>query len=103
MQVSTLSELNKLVESKPTVVDFYANYCPTCLQMLPVVEAVAAKFQGKINFVKVNVESAPELVDYLKVLKVPCLIAFKDGKPMARYHQILNKAQLTEFVEQNLL
>lgn len=102
-EISKLSDLENLTKSKPTIVDFYANYCPTCLQMLPVVEAVAAKFQGKLNFVKVNVESAPELVDYLKVLKVPCLIAFKDGKPMARYHQILNKAQLTEFVEHNLL
>jgi thioredoxin reductase (NADPH) len=101
-EISTLSELNELIESKPTVVDFYAKYCPTCLQMLPVVEAVSAKFKEKINFVKVNVEFAPELVDYLKVLKVPCLIAFKDGKPLARYHQILNKAQLIEFVEQNL-
>jgi thioredoxin reductase (NADPH) len=102
-QISTLRELNELIESKPTVVDFYANYCPTCLQMLPVVEAVSEEFKDKINFVKVNVEFAPELVDYLKVLKVPCLIAFKDCKPLARYHQILNKAQLIEFVEQNLL
>ena len=102
-EISTLCELNELIESKPTVVDFYAKYCPTCLQMLPVVEAVSSQFKDKINFVKVNVEFAPELVDYLKVLKVPCLIAFKDGKPLARYHQILNKAQLTDFVEQNLL
>lgn len=102
-QISTVAELNELIKSKPTVVDFYANYCPTCLQMLPVVENVSGKFKDQLNFVKVDIESAPELVDYLKVLKVPCLIAFKDGKPVARYHQILNKTQLNEFVEQNLI
>jgi thioredoxin reductase (NADPH) len=102
-QISTIAELNDIIKSKPTVVDFYANYCPTCLQMLPVVEDISVKFKDQVNFVKVDIESAPELVDYLKVLKVPCLIAFKDGKPMARYHQILNKPQLKEFVEQNLI
>ena len=71
--------------------------------MLPVIESVAQKYLEVINFVKVDVESAPELVDYLKILKIPCLIAFKDGKPIARYHQTLNKAELNSFIENNLI
>lgn len=103
LQISSKKELEELINSKPTIVDFYANYCPSCLQMLPVIESVAQKYLDVINFVKVDVESSPELVDYLKILKIPCLIAFKDGKPMARYHQTLNKAELNSFIESNLI
>ena len=102
-QLKTKSELDELIKSKSVIVDFYADYCPSCLQMLPVIESVAQRYLGKVEFAKVDIESAPEIVDYLKVLKVPCLVAFKDGKPIARYHQVLSKSDLIMFIDNNLV
>lgn len=83
-----------------TVVDFYAPWCASCKHMLPIVETVAARFEGKATFVKVDVAEAKEIAESLKVKNVPWLLVFKDGKEVARTNQIMSKRQLSTYVSQ---
>lgn len=83
----------------PVVVDFFAHYCPPCMRMLPIFEAVAHEYVGKIKFVKVDTEIGVELVERFFVRKIPCLIVFKDGQLVARYNGAMNKDELTSFIE----
>jgi thioredoxin-like negative regulator of GroEL len=64
--------------------------------MLPIVDSVAAKLEGKVKFFKVDVnkKSAKDLVRHLSVPKVPYLIVFKDGQQAALYTTALSRPEL---------
>jgi len=66
------------------VVDFFAEWCMPCVMMAPVVEDLADKFKGKINFLKANVDENSSLSNKFKVMSIPTLIIFKDGKEVDR-------------------
>ncbi len=66
------------------VIDFYAEWCMPCLMMAPITEELAEKFKGKIKFMKVNVDENQKLSKKNKVMSIPTLIIFKDGKEIDR-------------------
>ncbi len=84
------------------ILDFYADYCPSCLHMLPAYEAVAGEYVGQVEFAKVNAEKAIDLVAKFYVERVPCLLVFSNGKLIGRYNQAMDKNELREFVNQFL-
>jgi thioredoxin 1 len=64
----------------PVVVDFFATWCPPCKTLAPIFDKVAGGFAGKIKFVKVNTDDAPELAVEFGIRGVPSLLFFKGGK-----------------------
>ena len=54
-------ETNVISSEKPVFVDFWAEWCGPCRMVGPVVEELAVDYDGKVNFVKVNVEQACEI------------------------------------------
>ncbi len=64
----------------PVVVDFYADWCPPCRRLAPVLESVAKEFDGKVAFMKVNVDNAPALSESYGISSIPTLLFIKaDG------------------------
>lgn len=88
--------------NKPVIFDFYTEYCPSCLQMMPVVEAVAWELQNKAVFVKVDALKARPLAEKLVVPTVPTMLVFKNGALVARTQDVMNRQQLLNLVEQYL-
>ncbi|MEC9416800.1 MAG: thioredoxin domain-containing protein, partial [Thermoproteota archaeon] len=54
-------ETDVLNSDKPVFVDFWAQWCGPCRMVGPVVEELAGDYDGKVNFVKVNVDNAQEI------------------------------------------
>lgn len=100
--INSLEDFKKEVANSPipVVLDFWARWCPSCLRMLPVVELVAGRFEGKIKFVKVDFAQVPALAEQLQVAKVPALVVYKQGEVVARYFDVMNKSEMTEFLQQ---
>ena len=73
-------EAEVLKATTPVVVDFYATWCGPCKTLAPILDQQASAFTGKIKFVKVNVDEAPDLSKRFQVQGVPTLLFFKDGK-----------------------
>ncbi len=81
----TNGEFEDFVKEGTVVVDFFAEWCMPCLMMAPVIDELAEKFKGKINFGKVNVEDNQEIAKKFEISSIPHLILFKDGKPTEHF------------------
>ena len=64
----------------PVFVDFWAEWCGPCRMVSPVVEELAGEYDGKIKFVKVNVDEANEIASKYNVFSIPTLALFNKGE-----------------------
>ena len=77
-------EINVMSSDKPVFVDFWAAWCGPCRMVGPVVEELAGDYDGKVNFVKVNVDKANELASKYNVFSIPTLILLNRGEIIAQ-------------------
>ena len=99
--LESIDDFKNQVEGKKglVIIDFYADYCPTCMQMLPIFNVIAHQYADRVGFFKVDVEKAVPLVEKFHVPKVPCLLAFKDGALIARYNTVMTKPELIQLLD----
>jgi thioredoxin 1 len=83
----------------PVLVDFWATWCAPCLKLMPVIEELAQKYNGKVKFGKVNVEHAPQIAQKFGIRSIPTLLIFKNGKIMAQ----ITGAQPKKNIEEKIL
>ena len=68
----------------PAVVDMWGPQCAPCLALLPQVEALAASYEGKIKFGKLNVAENRRLCVNLRVMSVPTFLFYRGGEQASR-------------------
>ncbi len=64
----------------PVLVDFYADWCGPCKMMMPVVEKMAEKYDGKIKVGKVNSDDEGSLAGKYNIMSIPSFLIFKNGE-----------------------
>jgi len=73
-------EADVLMNSKPVLVDYWAEWCGPCRQVAPVLEEIAREFGSKIDIVKLNVDQNPYVVQNYGIMNIPTLSVFKNGQ-----------------------
>ena len=68
--------------SEPVLVDFWAEWCPPCKAMDPIMDDLSQELAGKVKIVKLDVETNPSTVVRYNVRAMPTMIIFKDGEPV---------------------
>lgn len=68
---------------QPVFVDFWATWCNPCKMTEPIVDALAEEYDGKVKFVKIDVDADPEISQQFSVMSIPTFIIFKDGQPIS--------------------
>lgn len=69
-----------LKNDKPILVDFWAEWCPPCRAVGPILDEIAAERADKIDVVKLNVDENPATAAKYRIASIPALIMFHDGK-----------------------
>ena len=64
----------------PVLVDFYADWCGPCKMMMPVVENLAEKYDGRIKVGKVNSDENGALAQKYNIMSIPSFLIFKNGE-----------------------
>lgn len=68
--------------SRPAIIDFYTTWCGPCKMMAPMVESLAGKYAGKIDFYKVDIDQEPELASVFGIRSIPTFLFIPmKGKP----------------------
>lgn len=95
-------EKSILQSDKPAFVDFWAPWCGPCRIIGPIVEEMAASYEGKAVIAKINVDENPETAQKYKVSSIPTLLMFKGGKVVDRALGALPRTELEKFINRNL-
>jgi len=97
----TKDNFDETIAEGVTLVDFWADWCGPCRMLGPVIEELAAKFEGQYKICKVDVDQEEELSARYGVMTIPTVILFKDGQeldkrigvhPAAEFEGMLEKA-----------
>jgi thioredoxin 1 len=99
-------DLENLIASadKPVFCDFWASWCGPCRMLAPVFEAVSDKYEGKAEFVKINIDeedSEAAAIQY-GITSIPNILVFKKGEKVANNLGFIPEDGLEMFVKNNL-
>ncbi len=69
---------------RPVVVDCWAEWCGPCMRMVPIIEELADEYAGKAYVGKYNVDENTELAEEYRIMSIPTILFFKEGKLVNR-------------------
>ncbi|MCL2672683.1 MAG: thioredoxin [Clostridiales bacterium] len=100
IQIGTTENFDAIINGElPVLADFWASWCGPCRMLMPMVEALAEEYAGKLTVLKINVDEEPGLAARYSVTTIPTLILLKGGQVLDRSVGARPKHLLQAFVE----
>lgn len=89
-------------KQKLVVIDFWADWCEPCKQLMPVLEKLAQEFSEQIVLAKVNCDEQQELAMQFGVRNLPTVALMKDGQPVDGFTGVQAEGQIRELLQKHL-
>ena len=83
----------------PVLVDFWAVWCGPCRMVAPIVEELAQEYEGRVSFVKLDVDQNPKTASKYGIMSIPTLLLFKNGNPVSNIVGFRPKAELKQSLD----
>lgn len=97
-----MANFNDIINSdKPVLIDFHATWCGPCKAMVPILQDVHRKVEGKATILKIDVDKNPNVAAKYQIQGVPTLMVFKNGKMLWRQSGVVAAHQLVSILEKN--
>lgn len=104
MQVNDANfEETVLKSSIPVLLDFWAPWCGPCRAVGPIVDELAAEYEGKVLVAKMNVDENPATPTKFGIRAIPTLIIFKGGEAVEQITGAVTKATIKDALAQKAL
>jgi thioredoxin 1 len=78
----------------PVLVDFWAEWCPPCHRLVPVLDELAAEYAGRVRIVKLDADANPDTIRTYGVLAMPTLSMFRAGERVSQVVGFQPRAKL---------
>jgi len=83
----------------PVLVDFWAPWCGPCRAVAPVMEQIAAEYQGRLKIVKVNIDDNQQVAASLRIRSIPTIILFSGGVEQERVIGLRPRGDFTAMID----
>ena len=103
-QAITAAEFDSVISGsdKPVLVDVWAPGCGPCRALGPVIDQISQEMADRLDVYKCNVDDEADLATQFRIVSIPTLILFKDGKPVHTIVGSMPKPALVAELEANL-
>ena len=88
--------------TRPVVVDFWADWCEPCKQLMPILEKLAQEYQGAFLLAKVNADEQQMLAQQLGVRSLPTIMVIKEGQPIDGFSGAQPESAVREMLDKHL-
>ncbi len=93
----------KLLESgEPMLVDFFATWCGPCKMLAPIIEELAADYEGKVHVLKVDTDENQSLAVNYGIMNIPTVVLFQGGNEVDRLVGVLPKESFCQMIDSHL-
>jgi len=83
--ITSKEELTASIGSEtPCLIDFYSERCAPCRRLGPIIDQLAADYEGRANIYKVNIGHSPLLAQTWQISSIPTVLFFKNGEEVER-------------------
>lgn len=88
-----------LEENKTVLVDFWAPWCGPCRALGPVLEELSEEYEGKIKFVKINVDKNSDVSGKYRIMSIPTMKIFKNGEVVEDMIGLRSESELKKVLD----